>query len=105
MTAYRSVPEQTKPKGYTYTSIGERTNNAVVAVSQDLLNGKRLRYYDTVFIEGVGFRQVLDCMHHRHKNRLDVWVKSYEEEKKFDKKFRGKKLRIWVLKVPQGEIK
>lgn len=107
VTSYRSVPAQTKKTGYTWTSIGERTNSGVVAVSQDLLekNGGPLRYHDTICIEDIGCRQVLDCMNERHKQRLDFWVATYDQEKAFDKKFRGKKLKVWVLKLPEGFLK
>ena len=107
VTAYRSVPEQTKPKGYHWTASGEKTNVHGVAVSQDLLkrNGGQLNFGDMIYIEGIGVKFVNDTMNKRHKHKLDIWVSSYEDEHKFDKKFRGKNIRVWILKITQGEIK
>lgn len=74
-----------------------------IAVSQDLLkkNGGPLDYGDTIFIEGIGFKTVNDCMASRHKRRLDVWVQTYQNEKEFDVKFRGKKLKVYLVKEKQ----
>jgi hypothetical protein len=36
VTSYRAIPSQTKPRGYHWTSSGERTNTHGIAVSQDL---------------------------------------------------------------------
>ena len=97
VTAYRSTPEQCKPKGYFWTSIGEHVNSSVVAVSQDLLKQGIVKYHDTICIEDIGCKQVLDCMNARWTRRLDCWVPTYDDEKAFDKKFRGRKLRIWKI--------
>lgn len=96
VTSYRSVPAQTKPHGCEWTSIGERCNAHGVAVSQDLLakNGGPLHYGDLVYIEGVGFKFVNDCMNARWTNRADVWVQTYAEEKKFGTRI----TRIWLVK-------
>lgn len=98
-TAYRSVPAQTDDTPF-ITATGERVHNKGVAVSQDLLkkNGGPLEYGDLLYIHGVGYKFVNDCMNKRHKNRLDVWVRNYADEKEFDRKFRGKKLKVWVIK-------
>jgi hypothetical protein len=107
VTSYQSVTKQTDSTPF-YTSIGERVGMHVVAVSKDLLCRKaktlaghsfilcnrgpgcpdpdKLHYRDWVYIEGVGFRQVLDVMNPRHRNRFDVWVNSLDEEKKFGTK-------------------
>ena len=99
MTSYRSVPAQTKPKDCEWTSIGERCNVHGVAVSQDLLtkNGGPLNYGDLVFIEGVGFKFVNDCMAARWKQRIDVWVPTYNDEKKFG----VRKGRLWLIRRNQ----
>ncbi len=97
VTAYRSLSKYTDNSPY-WSSIGVRTNPWMVAVSPDWLKDKRLNYHDVVFIAGVGFKVVGDCMNSRHKNRFDVWVASYAEEKDFDKKFRGKKLKVYVIR-------
>jgi len=99
VTSYRSVPEQTKPKHYEWTSIGERCNVHGIAVSQDLLakNGGPLHYGDLVYVEGIGVKFVNDCMNVRWTRRMDVWVETYDDEKRFDKKFGHKKLTIWKV--------
>lgn len=97
MTAYRSIPAQTDRTPF-YTSTGERVSKYGVAVSQDLLRSGKVQYGDYVLIEGVGIRRVNDCMHERYKNRFDVWVGNYNEEKEFDRKFGHRKLRVYLLK-------
>lgn len=79
VTAYRSLPEQTDDSPF-ITSIGERVNNHGVAISQDLLRSGAVNYGDLLYIEGVGFRVVNDCMNARHRKRVDVWVASKDEE-------------------------
>ena len=112
VTSYRSVPSQTDQTPY-HTSTNERVSPDGVAISRDLLCGacrkahkrcghpeyrKKLHYGDWVYIEEVGFKRVFDCMNKRHKNRADVWVRSFKDEKAFHKKFGHKKLKVWVLK-------
>lgn len=106
-TSYRSVPEQTRPDGYHWTASGEKTNVHGVAISQDLLrrNGGPLEFGDMVYIQGVGLKFVNDTMNKRIKKTLDVWVMTYQDEKAYDKKFRGKKLNVWLIRIPKGEIK
>jgi 3D (Asp-Asp-Asp) domain-containing protein len=103
VTSYRAIPEQTRPHGYTWTASGERTNCHGVAVSQDMLkrNGGIFQFGDMVFIEKIGLKFINDTMHTRHKHQFDILVGTHEEEKAFDKKFRGKKLRVWLLRVPK----
>lgn len=101
ITSYRSVPKQTDSSPYT-TSIGERVHPHGVAVSRNLLKrwGGPLDYGDTVYIEGYGFKVVNDCMHERHKNHIDIWVATYEEEKAIGVR-RGS---LWLVKpVLKGE--
>lgn len=96
ITSYRSVPNQTDNSPY-ITSIGERVCKDGVAVSQDLLKSKRIKYGDWLYIEGVGLKRVNDTMNIRFKNHIDVWVGSYEEEKKFEKKFKGRQVKVWLV--------
>ena len=98
-TAYRSVPSQTDSSPF-ITATGEKVHNRGIAVSQDLLkkNGGPLDYGDLVYIEGVGYKFVFDCMNKRHKNRIDIWKATYREEKEFDSKFKQKKLKVWLIK-------
>lgn len=99
VTSYRSVPEQTKPKGYEWGASGEKCNVHGVAVSQDLLkkNGGTLEYGDLVYVEGIGYKFVNDCMNKRWKNRIDIWVEHYDDEKAFDKKFHGQAVKVWKV--------
>lgn len=99
MTSYRSVPEQTDSSPY-YTSIGERVHPHGVAVSQDLLKrrGGPINYGDILYIEDIGFKVVNDCMNARHKNHIDVWVSTLKKEQDFHKKFKNKKLKVWIVR-------
>lgn len=99
-TSYRSVPRQTKPcPGCFYTSIGERVCRDGVAVSQDMLRDGRVKYGDWLFIRGIGLKRVNDCMNARWKNRVDIWLETYEQEKAFDKRFRGTTTDIYRIEV------
>lgn len=105
VTSYRSVPQQTKPTGYHWTASGVRCNIHGVAVSQDMLkvNGGKLSFGDILLVEGIGIKFVEDTMNKRHKNSLDVWVATHKEEKAFDIKFRNKKLKAWLIRLPLWE--
>lgn len=97
VTSYRSVPEQTDDSPF-ITSIGERTHKNGVAVSQDLLRSGAVKYGDIIYIEDYGFKVVNDTMHPRHKNHVDMWVETYEQEKAVG----VKKLKIYRVR---GRIK
>lgn len=98
-TSYRSTPNQTDDSP-NYTATGEKTCGHGIAVSGDLLRrrGGPLDYGDVVYIEDLGFKVVNDTMNARHKQRFDVWVATYKEEKDFDQKYSKKKLRMWLVK-------
>jgi hypothetical protein len=100
-TAYRSTPEQTKPVGYTWTASGERCHVRGCAVSQDLLkrNGGPLQYGDLIYIDGIGFKFVTDCMNKRHKRRVDIWVETALEEHQFEIKYKQKPLSVWKITI------
>lgn len=102
VTSYRSVPNQTDSSPY-LTSIGERVGRDGVAVSQDWLLTGKIKYGDWVYIEEIGFKKVNDTMNARFSKRMDVWVTNYAEEKEFDKKFKRKKLKVWLIKGKQNE--
>lgn len=104
VTSYRSVPSQTDSSPY-YTSIGEHVHPYGIAISQNLLKkyGGPLDYGDVVYINDVGFKVVNDVMNKRYKNCIDVWVKQLEDEKAFHKKFKGRKLTIWLVKSEINE--
>lgn len=96
LTSYRSVPEQTDDSPF-FTSTGERVSVRGCAVSRDLLkkNGGSLDYGDLIYIEGVGFRFVNDCMAARHKRSVDIWVSTYKDEKKIGYRPNQK---IWLVR-------
>ena len=109
LTAYRSVPNQTDDTPYV-TSTGESVDAQGVAVSQDLLCPRafgatkthkreacyfpdRIHYGDWIYVEGFGPKIVNDTMHTRHAQHVDVWVKTYAQEKAFGLR-RG---RVWKM--------
>ncbi len=117
VTSYRSVPSQTDSSPY-YTSTNELVSSDGVAVSQDLICGackklhrrckhpedsRKLHYGDWLYINGVGYKRINDLMAKRHKNRMDVWVRNYKEEKAFDKQFAHVKLTVFKIKEQYHE--
>lgn len=126
VTSYRSVPQQTDTTPY-HTSTGAHVEPGGVAVSRDLLCGacrklhkrcahpeytKKIHYGDWLYISGYGFRFVNDCMSMTTSirvkgkvkkrlilNQVDIWVRSYNEEKTVG----TKKLKIY--KINYEEIK
>lgn len=101
VTSYRSVPEQTDDSPW-ITSTGERVNEHGVAVSQDLLESGMFKYGDLIYVEDIGFKVVNDTMNIRIKNHIDVWVQTYDQEKKFDKQFANRKLQVWRVRRDYG---
>jgi 3D (Asp-Asp-Asp) domain-containing protein len=101
VTAYRPVPEQTKPecksRNSCYTAIGENVNELGLAVSQDLLKSGKVHYYDTLCIEGLGCRSVFDCMASSKHNQVDLLVYTYAEEHRFG----VRKKRVWLVQWPE----
>jgi len=123
-TSYQSVKEQTDDTPH-LTSIGERTRKGGVAVSQDLLcgvnkkcrrnvklvcNPAKIHYGDHLYVPGMGLLQVNDCMGLTKLNRetgartaikrsIDVWVGSWEEEKKFDQTHGIKKWAVYRVQL------
>jgi 3D (Asp-Asp-Asp) domain-containing protein len=95
MTAYRPVAQQTDDSP-TWTSIGDRATKFGVAVSQDMLKDGRVKYGDVLYIPGVGYRIVNDCMNARHKNRIDVLVFTHAEEKKIGER---RNVRVYRLET------
>ena len=103
-TSYRPVPEQTKPectnRSTCRTANGENVSQLGVAVSQDYLNSGVLHYGDCLYIDGVGFRIVNDCLNRRYKRRVDVFVYTLAQEKKFGVRH----LKVWLMPSPKTEI-
>lgn len=100
VTAYRSIPSQTDNSPYT-TSIGERVTVRGCAVSQDMLskNGGAFNYGDLLYIEGVGFRVINDTMNIKNKKSVDLWVQTYQDEKKVGVSHK----RVWLVKPTIGD--
>lgn len=99
VTSYRSVPLQTDASPF-YTSIGEHVCNDGIAVSQDLLKNGTFKYGEWIYIPNIGMKRVNDTMNVRFTNRMDVWVPSLDEEKRFHKRFRIKKHQIYKVRMP-----
>lgn len=104
-TSYRAVPEQTKPectgRHHCETSDGENVSELGVAVSQEYLNSGLIHYGDCLYISGVGFRLVNDCLNSRYTKRIDVFVYTYAEEKAFGVRH----LKVWLIKTQSAKTK
>lgn len=96
VTSYRSIPSQTDNTPF-ITATGEHVHSNGVALSRDLLErwGGPVKYGDTVFIEGFGMKVVNDCMNRKHKQHVDIWVKTYREEKAIG----WQKRKVWMIKT------
>lgn len=94
VTSYRSVPNQTDSSPY-ITSNGERVHKYGCAISRDLHKrwGGPLDYGDFIYVDGYGLRVVNDLMAARHKNAIDLWVGTFEEEKAVGVKH----LNVWII--------
>jgi 3D (Asp-Asp-Asp) domain-containing protein len=92
-TAYNSVPEQTDDDP-DVAAWGDRLKPGMksIAVSRDLLD-KGLRRHAKVRIHGLpGEYVVLDKMHHRWENRIDIYM---GEDTKAARYFGKRKVRIY----------
>lgn len=74
-----------------HTAAGTHVNTETVAVSRDLK--RKLKWKDRIYIEGAGWRTVLDLMHPRWTKRLDLWMPTRAECVKW-----GKRQRVAVIK-------
>jgi hypothetical protein len=100
VTSYRSLERQTDSTPF-ITSIGEHVHPHGVAVSEDMLcplskgktklhkrgraggcKFKKLHYKDWIYVPGYGLKVINDVMHPRHHKSVDLWVKTYDEEKR-----------------------
>lgn len=102
-TAYQPVSWQTKPectsRDHCRTAINENVSELGIAVSQDLLASGKVHYRDVLFIDGVGYRIVNDCLNARIHNAVDVFVYTRAEEKTFG----VRRLKVWLVPKPQNE--
>jgi 3D (Asp-Asp-Asp) domain-containing protein len=96
-TAYRPVAWQTKPectsRDHCRTANNENVSELGVAVSQDFLNSGVLHYGDCLYIDGVGFRLVNDCLNSRYRKSVDIFVYTQAEERKFGVRH----LKVWLV--------
>ena len=68
---YNPTESQTDSSPH-YTSIGEKVQEGIIAVSQDLLD--KVNYYDMVYIKELDrYFYVMDCMHKKNKNSVDIF--------------------------------
>lgn len=128
-TSYRSVPNQTDSTPF-HTSTNERVFSGGAAISQDRLcgacrklhkrckhpeNPTKIHYGDCLYLEGIGFKIVNDCMakFHRYKirtkdgvkvlfkkqtNWVDVWVPTLKDEQYFHRTKGIRKHKVWLVK-------
>ena len=92
VTSYRPIPSQTDSSP-TWTSIGDRTTKYGIAVSQDLLRSKVVKYGDILCVDRYGCRVVNDCMGDRHSWAIDMLVFTKAEEKRVG----IRRLKVWKL--------
>jgi 3D (Asp-Asp-Asp) domain-containing protein len=84
VTAYNAVPEQTDDTP-NICAWGDEIRPGIIAISRDLeqvglTRGKK------VHIEGIGMAVVLDRMHDRKRNQIDIYMKRYEDAVRFGAK-------------------
>jgi 3D (Asp-Asp-Asp) domain-containing protein len=100
-TSYRPVPVQTKPecvdRHHCETATGENVSELGVAISQDFIKDGTIHYGDCLYIDGVGFRLVNDCLNSRYNKSVDVFVYTKREEKLFGIRH----LKVWLVEQPQ----
>lgn len=128
-TSYRSVPDQTDSSPF-HTSTGERVFNGGAAISQDRLcgacrrlhkrckrpeNPTKIHYGDCLYLEGIGFKIVNDCMgktkrykirtkngmktlYQKQMNWVDIWVPMYKDEKQFHRTKGIRQYKVWLVK-------
>lgn len=80
-TAYNAVPDQTDDTPE-ICAWGDRVRPGIIAISRDLeriglTRGKQ------VHIEGIGNVVVMDRMHHRKKNQIDLYMERYQDAVEF----------------------
>jgi hypothetical protein len=117
VTSYRSVPNQTDSTPH-HTSTGGHVHEHGIAASRDLLcpaaflkkkvmrthrrgpkcPKDRLHYGDWVYVEGFGLKVVNDCMAARHRRSIDIWVGTFEEEKRVQ----VRKGEVWRVEIEGG---
>ena len=80
-TAYNAVPEQTDSTPE-ICAWGDHIRPGIIAISRDLERVGLTRGME-VHIEGIGKRIVMDRMHSRKKNQIDLYMERYEDAVRF----------------------
>jgi len=91
-TAYNSLPAQTDSTPF-IAAWGDRVFYGMVAVSRDL-EAAGITRGTVVHLESLGYFIVLDRMHKRKRNQVDVWMRTQQEALKFGLK----KLKLTICK-------
>ncbi len=99
-TSYIPVPRETKPectsRNHCRTANNENVSQLGVAVSQDFLDSGKIKYGDCLYIDGVGFRIVNDCLNRRFVRSIDIFFYTFAQEKAFGVNH----LRVWLVSKP-----
>jgi 3D (Asp-Asp-Asp) domain-containing protein len=80
-TAYNATAQQTDSTP-TICAWGDKIRPGIIAVSRDL-EKLGLTRGTKVHIEGIGTRIVLDRMHRRKKNQIDIYMEDYNDAVNF----------------------
>ncbi len=80
-TAYNADPRQTDDTP-DICAWGDRVRAGIIAVSRDL-EKMGLNRGQEVFVEGIGKFVVLDRMHRRKTNQIDIFMEKYEDAIRF----------------------
>jgi 3D (Asp-Asp-Asp) domain-containing protein len=81
VTAYNAVPEQTDSTP-DICAWGDKIRPGIIAISRDLEQSGLTRGKE-VHVEGIGKVVVLDRMHHRKRNQIDLYMENYEDAVEF----------------------
>ena len=80
-TAYNALASQTDSTPL-ICAWGDRIRPGIIAVSRDL-EGLGLTRGQEVHVEGLGKRVVMDRMHRRKKNQIDIFMERHEDAVNF----------------------
>jgi 3D (Asp-Asp-Asp) domain-containing protein len=80
-TAYNALPQQTDSTP-DICAWGDKVQPGIIAISRDLEQIGLTRGKE-VHIEGIGKRVVMDRMHYRKRNQIDLYMERYEDAIQF----------------------
>ncbi len=82
VTAYHpGVTAPGSPQGV--TASGQKVAEGMLAVSRDVEKTLNLDFGDRVMLQGMGVFEFQDRMHPKMKNKVDVFMKSYQKARRF----------------------